>query len=190
MITKEEYEEAQQIVWDYEDQLEKEGKSLAVVETKQMKTTLKEIKDKRPCQRGLKKLISNVGSDLNTELTPKQILKSNGIQDAIWVLRCFTGIEKEIKLFAADCAESVLGLFENRYPEDKRPRQAIEASRLYIEGEITLEELNEKRYAAYADAAYDAADAAYDAAAAAAYAAARLKEMQKQEELFIKYFCK
>lgn len=32
-------------------------------------------------------------------------------------------------LFAADCAERALPLFEARYPDDRRPRRAIEAAR-------------------------------------------------------------
>jgi hypothetical protein len=32
-------------------------------------------------------------------------------------------------LFAADCAEQVLPIFESAYPTDDRPRKAIEAAR-------------------------------------------------------------
>jgi hypothetical protein len=34
--------------------------------------------------------------------------------------------------FAADCAERVLGLFEAKFPDDDRPRKAIEAARACI----------------------------------------------------------
>jgi len=64
--------------------------------------------------------------------------------------------------FAADCAARVLPLFEARFPDDDRPRKAIEAAR---SGDA------DAAYAAYAAA--DAARAAYAANAAyAAYAAA------------------
>ena len=86
------------------------------------------------------------------------------------------------RLFAADCAEHVLPLYEKRYPDDAGPREAIAAARRFARGEITEAELIEKRAAAdaAAHAAYAAADAAADAAAyaaahaayAAAYAAA------------------
>ena len=44
--------------------------------------------------------------------------------------------ETNQRLFAADCAERVLPIFEERYPNDDRPRKAIEAARLYARGEI------------------------------------------------------
>jgi hypothetical protein len=42
--------------------------------------------------------------------------------------------DKEHKLLAlwvADCAEHVLLLFENHYPQDNRPRKAIAAARAW-----------------------------------------------------------
>ncbi len=71
--------------------------------------------------------------------------------------------DKTIRLFAADCAEHVLPLFESKVPLDDRPRQAIEAARALARSEID---------GAVADAARAAADAARAAVAAAAYAAA------------------
>ena len=76
--------------------------------------------------------------------------------------------DKSARLFAADCAEHVLYLFEDRYPQDERPRKAIKAARQFISGDITFDEM-----AAAWDAAWDAARAtAGDAARAAAGAAA------------------
>jgi hypothetical protein len=54
------------------------------------------------------------------------------------------------RLFAADCAEHVLHLFETEFPEDDRPRRAIEAARAYANGEIGEEELRAARAAARA----------------------------------------
>ena len=72
------------------------------------------------------------------------------------------------RLFAADCAEHVLHFYEEKYPDEKRPRRAIEMARRFAKGEATSDEL-----AAARDAAWDAArDAAWDAAWAAACAAA------------------
>jgi hypothetical protein len=39
-----------------------------------------------------------------------------------------------IGLWAADCAERVLPLFETKAPDDTRPREAIEPIRLYARG--------------------------------------------------------
>ena len=53
--------------------------------------------------------------------------------------------------FAILCAESVIKIYEDKYPSDHRPRKAVDAAREYL--------LNPTSYAAYA-----AADAAADAA--------------------------
>src|SRR3990167_277679 len=79
--------------------------------------------------------------------------------------------KETLQKFAIYCAESVLPLFEAKYPDDKRPREAIAAAKEYMAGNITLKELGNKRSAA--SAAYSAANAAAAYAAAhAAYAAA------------------
>jgi thymidine phosphorylase len=43
-----------------------------------------------------------------------------------------------LALWAAACAEHVLHLFESAYPEDPRPRQAIEHARAWARGEVTM----------------------------------------------------
>jgi len=43
-----------------------------------------------------------------------------------------------LALWAAACAEHVLGLFESARPEDPRPRQAIEQARAWARGEVTM----------------------------------------------------
>ena len=79
--------------------------------------------------------------------------------------------KKQIVLCAADIAESVLPIFEEKYPNDSRPREAIEAARAWSNGKGTNAAADAASYAA--DAAYAAAaDDAYAAAAAASYAAA------------------
>ena len=78
-------------------------------------------------------------------------------------MRAVDGKDKEIRLFAADCAEFVLPIFEKEYPNDDRPRKAIQAARDYANGLMSREQLA---------AAWDAADAAWDAAGAAAWDAA------------------
>ena len=75
--------------------------------------------------------------------------------------------ERTARLFACDCAERVLYLFEARHPNDRRPRKAIETARRYAEGKAAVEELP-----AAQDAAWAAAEAAAGAAGAAAWAAA------------------
>jgi hypothetical protein len=74
--------------------------------------------------------------------------------------------ERTARLFACDCAEHVLHLFEQVYPNDGGPRHAIEIGRLYAEGNASEEALLDAR-----DAARDAEAAAWDAARVARAAA-------------------
>jgi len=114
----------------------------------------------------------------------KDILQSNiPLKDKYWFFcnRVFTASQNQH--LAIKIAEVVLPIFEEQYLEDSRPRKAIEAARLYLAGEIGIEELKAAEAAARAarDAAWDAARAAagaaardaWDAASAAAGAAAR-----------------
>ncbi len=43
-----------------------------------------------------------------------------------------------LALWAASCAEHVLGLFEDVRPEDPRPREAIEEARAWVRGEVKM----------------------------------------------------
>ena len=45
-----------------------------------------------------------------------------------------------LALWAADCAEHVLGLFESARPEDPRPRRAIGHARAWVRGEVRMME--------------------------------------------------
>ena len=47
-----------------------------------------------------------------------------------------TWTERTARLYAADCAERVLPIFERECPNDDRPRKAIEAARAFAYGEI------------------------------------------------------
>jgi len=104
--------------------------------------------------------------------------------------------ERTQRVFACDCAERALGIFERACPDDNRPRNVIETARRYARGEATLDELvaagaaaraaagaaawaaarNAAWYAARAVARAAAEDAAEDAAWVAARAAAGAAE--------------
>ncbi len=49
-------------------------------------------------------------------------------------------------LWAADCAEHVLAHFEKQYPEDLRPRLAIDKAREWAHGRIKVTEAKEAAY--------------------------------------------
>ena len=60
--------------------------------------------------------------------------------DVLWFgISCLE--PRDRRLFAAACAERVLPLFERKFPEDLRPREAIKSARLFALGEIGHEEL-------------------------------------------------
>ena len=43
-----------------------------------------------------------------------------------------------LAIWAADCAQHVLHLFEEMQPNDERPRRAIDSARAWAQGEITM----------------------------------------------------
>jgi hypothetical protein len=65
--------------------------------------------------------------------------------------------EPQQRLFACDCAERALPLFEQKHPNNERPRHAIEVARRFVSGHATEEELlvAEGEAAIAARAAYD-----------------------------------
>jgi len=89
-----------------------------------------------------------------------------------WLLSRILPKNEKIK-YAIYSARLVIDIFEKKYPNDNRPRKAIEAAELYLEGKVTKEQIGDAvDAAAYAAAdAANAANAAYTAAYAAANAA-------------------
>lgn len=125
-------------------------------------TTLNRIRACSPCTAGWRKLIKHLGEDFDpdAEINLLTILDSNGVADMLWCLRATNQDSKRTSSqIAIEFAEQALPIFEERRPDDLRPRKAIQAARDYLDGKISLEELRKARS--------DAADAAYadDAAA-------------------------
>jgi len=83
---------------------------------------------------------------------------------------------RSLVLWAADCAEHVLPYFEEKHPQDDRPRKAIEAARAWVRGEIACGAARGAAVAAHA-AARDADEGAARAAARAAGHAAGTAHM-------------
>jgi hypothetical protein len=75
---------------------------------------------------------------------------------------------RRLVLWAAECAEHALSCFETVYPDDRRPRSAVEAARAWARLKIELSEARAEAFAAHAAAR----DADHFAARAAARAAA------------------
>lgn len=74
-----------------------------------------------------------------------QALPAKGLECALAALK---ENEQFSRLLACDYAEHVLYLFENQYPNDKRPRVAIETARRYASGLAIIEELSKAHNAA------------------------------------------
>ena len=114
---------------------------------------------------------------LDRPITLTVVLQHTSLDSALWALRCvLPGEEVErdrvARLFACDCAEAVLPIVERVYPDDRRPRSAIETARRFTVGEATTGELAAAHAAAHATAWSAACAASWAAAHAAAHAAA------------------
>lgn len=107
---------------------------------RKLTTTLNRLKKAGACLERYQHLVKSLGGvsfGRNVPINLLTILEINGIDDCLWALGATTKNSNKIaRLIAADCAESVLYLFEGPYPTDKGPRMAIEAARQYALGEI------------------------------------------------------
>jgi hypothetical protein len=133
-----------------------------------MKTTLNAIRSHNPCAEGWKKLLQHLGkTEADDEpLSIREILTSNGLDDALWCLRAVEGHNKEIRLLAVAYARQVQHLMT-----DPRSIASLDVAERHAHGQATNDELTEA-LAAARDAARDAAkNAAKNAAWAAAAAA-------------------
>jgi pimeloyl-ACP methyl ester carboxylesterase len=77
---------------------------------------------------------------------------------------------KRVAMWACDCAEHVLEIFEKEHPQDKRPRQAIDACRAWINDEISMWNARKFAFPAHASAREADSDGARAAARACGHA--------------------
>ena len=134
-----------------------------------MYTTLNKIRAHSPCHEGWTKLLKNLGKTKadNKRLAITTILDSNGLDDALWCLRAVDGHEREMRLYAVDCARAVQHLMT-----DARSIAALDVAERFANGLATDQELAAARDAARAAAWAAARDDAWAAARAAAREAA------------------
>ena len=150
-----------------------------------MYTTLNKIKSHDPCAGGWRTLLTALGKTKADDdpVSMAFILQSNGFEDAVWTFKCLAGADREIRLFAVDCARQVQHLMT-----DPRSLAALDVAERFANGLATSEELDAARDAARAAARAAAWDTARAAARAAAWDTAWDTARAKQEELFLKYF--
>ena len=83
------------------------------------------------------------------KITLDSILNSEiPLKDKFWFVCKKLATKEQNQQIAIFCAETVLHIYENKYPNDKRPREAIQAAKDYLAGKISVSELQIKRAAA------------------------------------------
>lgn len=119
------------------------------------------------CSKGIYQAFSYVQGEIlaEVEVKGKHLSENNKeVWQKMRAVRVWKWKKKDSVLFAIYAAKLVLKEFEDRYPDDKRPREAIEAAQKYADHPT-------KKNAAAAWDAWDAEAAAWAAARAAARAA-------------------
>ena len=141
-------------------------------------TTFRKLHEYGACTEGYAKLVRFLGGvakyGKDTPIPLDKIIESNGLQDTIWTFRATIEPSEDLLIeFACRCAEHVLHFYEDKYPDDKRPRKAIEAARVCIIDKSSAAGDAARAAARAAGAAWAAwaAGAAARAAARAAWAA-------------------
>jgi hypothetical protein len=134
-------------------------------------TTLKLLRKNSACLSGMDTLIASLPKTQTAEkqISLAHILKSNGLDHALWALRATTvDARKYAARMSIDFALECLANFEKAYPDDTRPRSAIEAAGLFLDGKITLQEL-ETAWSAAESAVWSVESAAWSAAESAVW---------------------
>ena len=151
------------------------------------KVTLKDLRREGACIKGYNKVVRALQNKPFTDedaeresyvrfahkdpISLVDILASNGLDDALWALRCVPNVDRDARLFAVWCARQVQHLMT-----EERSIAALEVAEKHADGLATDGALAAARDAA-CDAALDAAWTAWDAAWDAARAT--------QEEMFL-----
>ena len=131
-----------------------------------MKITREWLEEHRACKQGIEWFRQQGETDTI------KVIEKLGVGKFSWTNWLITRLLAKDNLgYALFAAEKVLYIYENKYPDDKRPRKAIEAAIKYLktENKASAEAAAAKAAAAKAAKdAYAAAKAAKDAYAAAA----------------------
>jgi hypothetical protein len=127
-----------------------------------MKITEQWLEEKSACSEGVEWFFEQ--KETEGIRVVKKLIKEKQLNWANWLIVRVMNYKQYVS-YAVFAAEQVIDIFEKKYPNDKRPREAIEAAKKCIEDPI---EENKKAAYAYAAAATAAAAAAYATAATAA----------------------
>ena len=125
-----------------------------------MKITLKQLTEWSACKEGVELFKSKCGESVDLKKFAKIAISLEKFDYAWWTIKHLLKKEQSVKI-AIYTAEKVIDVFEKKYPNDDRPRKAIEAAKAWLK-----EPTGTNRAAAKAAAAAAAAAAANDDAAA------------------------
>jgi len=132
-----------------------------------MKITLEWLKEKCICKEALKEFEKEIKQKLSPLEALDILIKKDKLEWANWlIVRCMN--YKQCVSYAVFAAEQVIDIYEKRYPNDDRPRKAIEAAKKCIT-DPSVE--NKKAAVSAADDVFTYNDDDNVAAAASAYAA-------------------
>jgi len=100
-------------------------------------TTFRLAQEEGACISSYRKMAEYLGGiakyGRDTPIPLDTVLEVCGLDDALWSLRCTIEDSRAFRIeFACRCAERVLHFYEEKYPDDDRPRKAIEAARVCI----------------------------------------------------------
>jgi hypothetical protein len=141
-------------------------------------TTLNKIKREFECHKFYKLLLHDLNKQEPDDepLSLIDILEKRGIEYALLCLRTLDNDYKlDIAKYAVECANDVIDIFEDKYPDDISPRNALEVSKylLYSQNPDKVKKLSElKNFASQAvDSTKKANDEAFFSACTCANAA-------------------
>lgn len=102
--------------------------------------TLKQVRAFKPCREDWIR-IKGILSGADGPITAAAAVDAGAtLDDIVWIASKVavsdTDVERRLRLWVADCAAHVLGVFEAEKPDDMRPREAVIAARRYARGEI------------------------------------------------------
>ena len=114
-----------------------------------MKITSKWLEKQNACSEGKNWFVENFKKETTLKKLVDGLIKSEKWNWNEWLIQKSVNQKQAIKV-AIFSAELVIDIYEKKYPEDKRPRQAIEAAKTWLKKPT---EANKNAAAAYNAAA-------------------------------------
>ena len=136
-----------------------------------MKITEEFLTSHNACKSAMKWVTENKLIGLHEIDFIKKLMESEKYSWANWLIVRLMNKTQKVQ-YAIFAAEQVIDIYEKKYPDDLRPRKAIEAAKSYLDNPCKKTKAYAAAYVDDAAAAAAAAAAADDDAAYAAYAAA------------------